>query len=140
MRRFDRNSISRFLSGRYGPDELSRFLSLGGIAAILLSLLTRGVPGLSGLLSLLAVGMIVWCYYRILSKNMSARRAENSAYLARRQKVIDWYCLRRDCFRQRKDYAFFRCPGCGQTMRVPKGKGKLRITCRHCGYAFERKT
>ena len=142
MKRFDPNNFtgSRFMQGRYGLDELGRFLSIGGAVSVVLSLLTRRSGALSSLFTVGALGMIGWCYFRILSRNMAKRREENRAYLQRRQKVVDWYCLRRDCFRQRKDYAFFRCPGCGRTVRVPKGKGKLRITCRHCGFAFERKT
>ena len=142
LKRFDPDNLFRFgfMRGRYGTDELGRFLAVAGAVGIVLSLLTRGLGLLSTLLSLASLFAVGWCYCRILSKNFARRQVENRSYMIRRQQVIDWYSFRRDCFRQRKDYAFFRCPGCGRTVRVPKGKGKIRITCRHCGFAFEKKT
>ena len=131
----------RFMEGRYGVDELGRFLSAAGCITILLGLVLRRVSSsLSGILILCAMAMVTWCYIRILSKNMSRRREENEKYLRKRIGVEDWFTLRRTCFDQRKEYAFFRCPGCSRTVRVPKGKGRVRITCRHCGYSFEKKT
>ena len=108
MKRFGSGGTPRFrfMEGRYGADELGRFLSISG--------------------------WVIWCYSRVLSRNVTRRREENQKYLARRIGVEDWFALKRTCFDQRREYAFFRCPGCGKTVRVPKGKGRLRITCRHC--------
>lgn len=131
----------RFMEGRYGADELGRFLSISGCVTMLLGLvLSRAAPSLSRILILLALGLVIWCYSRMLSKNVTRRRDENQKYLAKRVGVEDWFALKRTCFDQRREYAFFRCPGCGRTVRVPKGKGRVRITCRHCGYSFEKKT
>ena len=143
MKRFGSGGTPRFrfMEGRYGADELGRFLSVSGCAAILLSLvLSRAVPSLSKVLVCLALGLVIWCYSRMLSRNVTRRRDENQKYLAKRVGVEDWFALKRTCFDQRREYAFFRCPGCGRTVRVPKGKGRVRITCRHCGYSFEKKT
>ena len=144
MKRFDPGRVPnfRFMEGRYGADALGRFLSLSACAAIILCLFTRhaGKIIITNLLASAAMVLIVWCYSRILSKNLSRRQAENQKFLNSRQHIADWFLLRRDCFRLRKEYAFFKCPGCGCTVRVPRGKGKLRITCRRCGYSFERKT
>ena len=57
-----------------------------------------------------------------------------------RNRFFGSFRLLKSCFRQRKDYAFFRCPSCREIVRVPRGKGKIRITCPRCGYAFEKKT
>lgn len=131
----------RFMEGRYGADELGRFLSIAACAALLLGIVLRRIAGLlSDILVLLALGLLIWCYSRVLSKNMTKRRAENGKYLQKLIAVQDWFALKRTCFDQRKEYAFFRCPGCSRTIRVPKGKGRVRITCRHCGYSFEKKT
>ena len=137
MKRFDPDKLPRlrFLEGRYGADELGRFLSITGCVFLLLGIMTRAALPVA-----LALVLIIWCYIRIFSKKFPRRQAENMLYLQKRQVVLDWFALRRERFRQRKEYAFFRCPGCGRTVRVPKGKGKIRITCRHCGYAFERKS
>ena len=129
------------MEGRYGADELGRFLSIAGCAVMLLGLvLGRAAPSFSKFLILLALGLVIWCYSRMLSKKTARRRVENEKYLRSLIKAEDWIALKRTCFDQRREYAFFRCPGCGKTVRVPKGKGRLRITCRHCGYSFEKKT
>ena len=143
MRRFDLNGLrqSRFMAGRYGGDAFGRFLAICGFCVIILSVLTRAGSGfVSGLLGFCALALVALCYGRMLSRNIGRRQEENRRYLVKKQRFLDWVALRRDCFRQRKDYAFFRCPGCGRTVRVPRGKGRIRITCRHCGFAFEKKT
>ena len=136
MKRFDSGSKPRFrfMEGRYGADALGRFLSVSGCVIMLLAVIARSVWNgtLSNLLVSLSLLCLVCCYGRVFSRNIAARQKENA--------VLDWFALRRDCFAQRKDYAFFRCPGCGRTVRVPKGKGRIRITCRHCGFSFEKKT
>jgi transcription elongation factor Elf1 len=46
-----------------------------------------------------------------------------------------WKTMLRD-----KEHRYFKCPGCGQRLRVPRGKGRISINCRSCGAAFERNT
>lgn len=144
MKRFDLGSKPRFrfMEGRYGADALGRFLSVSGCVIMLLAVIFRSVWNgiLSNLFVSLALLCLIFCYGRVLSRNISARQKENDRYLQKEHAVYDWFALKRDCFVQRRDYAFFRCPGCGRTVRVPKGKGRIRITCRHCGFSFEKKT
>lgn len=144
MKRFDSGSKPRFrfMEGRYGADALGRFLSVSGCVFMLLAVIFRSVWNgiLSNLFVSLALLCLILCYGRVLSRNISARQKENDRYLQKEHAVYDWFALKRDCFVQRRDYAFFRCPGCGRTVRVPKGKGRIRITCRHCGFSFEKKT
>ena len=134
--------FARFMAGRYGADQLARFLSCVSLVCITLSLLTRRVAGgkLSSLLLSLCMGLLLWSYVRMFSRNYTRRRRENEFYLDKKYRLTSWLKLHRECFRQRRDYAFYRCPGCRQLVRVPRGKGKLRITCRRCGYSFEKKT
>ena len=143
MKRFNGGGMPRFrfMEGRYGSDEFGRFLSVAACVSILLSLILHSASFVSSLLTAVGIAMLVICYGRILSKkNMARRLAENQKYLQLKMRVTDWFSLKKTCFQQRREFAFFRCPGCGRTMRVPRGKGKLRITCRHCGYTFEKKT
>ena len=78
--------------------------------------------------------------FRFLSRNIAKRRAENDRFLMFwgpfKQKV------RRSIqkFRDRKNYKFFHCPACRNVLRVPRGKGKIQITCPKCGERFIRKT
>lgn len=134
--------FARFMAGRYGADQLARFLSCVSLVCITLSLLTRRVASgkLSSLLLSLCMGLLLWSYVRMFSRNYTRRRRENEFYLDKKYRLTSWLKLHRECFRQRRDYAFYRCPGCRQLVRVPRGKGKLRITCRRCGYSFEKKT
>ena len=68
------------------------------------------------------------------------RQRENAAFLGLTRNWRERWSGARDRFRQRKDYRFFRCPSCRTWLRVPRGKGKLNITCRHCGERFTRST
>ena len=135
-------ALARFMYGRYGTDQLARFISCVSLVSIVLSILTRGVGHgrLSGFFVYLCMGLLVWSYFRMFSRNYSRRRRENEFYLDKKYRLVSWLKLHRECFKQRRDYAFYRCPGCRQLVRVPRGKGKLRITCRRCGYSFEKKT
>lgn len=127
--------------GRQGMDEFSKSLFWWGLASLLLSgllgPLLNGV--LSSLLSFLGLLMIIFCFFRAFSRRLSQRELENTAYLAFLDKQRRQWEGRKDRFHQRKDFKFFKCPGCGTILRVPKGKGKIHINCR-CGYVLYRKT
>lgn len=134
--------LQRFMAGRYGADQFSRFLSVVSCVLILVSVFARSAAEgrLSSLLASLGFALLVWCYFRTLSRKSEQRRKENYRYLTIRSKVTGWFQFQRDRFRQRKDYVFFHCPGCRNIVRVPRHKGHIRITCRQCGYTFEKKT
>ena len=77
--------------------------------------------------------------FRIMSRNYGRRRAENDAFLKVAGPVIHWF-KRRRCQAKDKDHLYFKCPTCSQMLRVPRGKGKISITCRNCGTVFQEKT
>ena len=133
-----REKIARFMDGRNGTDDLGRFLLIVSLVLVVLSMLIRGLAG-SILWALVLVVLIV-CYFRILSKNVYKRRSENEWYLRRKNAISRWFRSLKDRWNQRKEYRFFRCPSCHTLLRVPKGKGKILLTCRKCGRRFERKT
>ena len=125
----------RFMAGRYGSDQLNRFLSFLALALLVLNLFFRGA-----LLWVLAVAALLLCYVRMFSRNLDKRRAENARYLRLRYKITGEVRGWMDRQKQRRDYRFFRCPDCRAMLRVPRGKGKIRVTCRKCGNAFEKRT
>jgi hypothetical protein len=133
-----RDRVAQFMYGRRGTDDFARFLLVVTLVFIVLSWMTGGV--LKGLLQLVAIAALVYCYVRILSRDIYKRQKENAWYLKQKQKVERWLRSVRDRWQQRKDYKFFRCPSCHTLLRVPKGKGKLLLTCRKCGNRFERKS
>ena len=83
---------------------------------------------------------LIYCMWRVLSRDIYKRQKENAWYYEKQQAVFRWFRSLKDRWQQRKDYKFFRCPSCHALLRVPKGKGKLQLTCRKCGNRFERKT
>lgn len=129
-----RNALQRFMYGRYGSDQLNIFLLIVYLAALLLS----GLPGL-GALEFVALVLMVWSLFRMLSRNYAARRAENARFLKLVGPVVRWYRLRRT-IRRDKEHRYFKCPGCGQQLRVPRGKGKITVNCRSCGASFQEKS
>lgn len=124
--------------GRYGMDALSKFLTYAGLLVLIVSMfLTQTVKTAA---FFIAVAIIIFTYSRMFSKDFEKRRAENARYLGHKQRVTIWFKLRRDMWKQRKEFKFFKCPSCKSVLRVPKGKGKLRVVCKKCGTAFEKKT
>ncbi len=120
--------------GRYGADQLSWFLLIVYVALSILS----GLPHL-GLLSWVAMLVLIWSFFRMFSRRYDRRRAENARFLAMAGPAIRWLKMRRTILRDR-DHRYFRCPNCGQYMRVPRGKGRITVNCRSCGVSFEEKS
>lgn len=126
------DAIRRFMQGRYGSDALTLFLMCVGIG---LNIVSMFVP----FLSFLALAIFVFAVWRMLSRNIYARQKENAAYLRGWQRVKNFF----SGFKPRADaktHRHYKCPECRQEVRVPKGKGKILITCPRCGKKFEKKT
>lgn len=133
-----RNWLQKVMAGRYGVDEFNRFLNTTALITLVLSVLFKGVLGM--LFWLLAIGALVYSYFRMFSRKTYRRRAENNAYLTLRYQLTCKFSGVKQRMQQKKYYRFFKCPKCGITTRVPKGKGKIRITCPKCGESFVRKS
>ena len=134
-----RNWLLRVMAGRNGVDRFGRFLSAVTVIFLLISLLT-GRTGVSSLFWALGVITFFLGLFRSFSRNLPRRRAENEAYCRLEDRVLGRFRGAGERFRQRKDYRFFRCPSCRTWLRVPRGKGKVQVTCRQCGERFARKT
>ncbi len=130
--------LAQFMYGRRGTDEFSKFLLIVTLVCIVLSWFFGGI--VKSVFYLLGLASLVYAYVRILSRNIYKRQQENAWYLKKRDGVKRWFRSVKDRWQQRKDFRFFRCPACHTLLRVPKGKGKLLLTCRKCGNRFERKT
>ncbi len=134
-----KNWLIRFMAGRNGTDNLSRFLSLAAIVFLFISMFTNG-SAVGSAAFVLALACIFISWFRTLSKNIYKRRQENDAYLRYRGRFTGWFKGVISRMKQRRDYNFYRCPSCKTWLRVPKGKGKVNITCRNCGERFIKKT
>jgi len=128
------NWLRKIMYGRYGYDQLTAFL-------IVLYLILYFVAALFrlGILSWVAMAVAVWAIFRVFSRNMEKRRAENAKFLALAGPAKRWLRMRRTVWTD-KEHRYFKCPNCGQYLRVPRGKGKITITCRNCGVSFEEKS
>lgn len=136
-----REKFARFMIGRYGQDELNRVISITGLVALVISVvILRFVPILSNILWIVAVALIVLCYYRMFSRDIARRSAENQKFLSFRYKQAVDKQRRAERAAQSKDYKFFKCPKCGVYNRIPRDKGKIEITCPKCGEKFIRKS
>ena len=129
-----RQRTARFMAGRNGNDALNRFLLICELILLLLSSLLRGP------FFLLALVLLIYIYFRMLSRNVYKRQDENGRYLRAKYKLSSRLKLLAERWKQRRDYKFFVCPSCHATLRVPKGRGKIRIVCRKCGTSFTGKS
>ena len=129
-----RAGIAKFMAGRRGADELSLALLIAGVILSFLSSLTR--IGLFYLIGLVAYGLSL---FRMFSRNIEKRYGENAKFLT------FWRGWRSNLkqfinrVKNMKKYKYFKCPGCGTWLRVPRRKGKIHINCR-CGYTLYRRT
>ena len=124
----------QFMIGRNGNDELNRFLLAADMVLILLSVIFS--KGIGRLLSPIALVLLGFTYYRMFSRDLIRRSDENAKYFRIREHFLGMIRVRKEQWVQRKDYKFFVCPACKATLRVPKGRGKIKIVCRKCGNSF----
>lgn len=116
-----KEKLIRFMQGRYGIDQLSKFLLITGLAVVLLSAFF-GETAVSMLLYIFGWGVVIYCYFRIFSRNVQKRYAENQAYLMKTYKIRNWFQNQKNIWQQRKVYHIYTCPSCKQKIRIPKGK------------------
>ena len=118
--------------GRYGMDELNIFLLVAVVTLNLVSLLLSRLGAVCAvigmLVNLVSYGVLFWYLYRFLSRNLEKRILENRSFLTWKTRIKD---------RQNR---YYRCPNCKQTVRVPKGRGKICIKCPKCSEKFIRKS
>ncbi len=129
-----KESIARWMVGRHGADNLGMATLIAGLVLSLLGSST-GI----GLLSFLGLVLYIWTVFRMLSRNLEARAAENRKYLAL---TGQWTTKIRQFFRRmknRKEYKYFKCPKCRQLLRLKRGCGEKDITCAKCGHQFHQK-
>ena len=117
-----------FMIGRYGSDQLNKWLLITGLVLMLVGTIAGRKVAWMANLSLLAYVPLIWCIFRMYSRNIEARRRENAAF-------VNFFNHLKD-----KEHRYYRCPRCRQTVRVPRGRGKINIRCPKCGNQFIKST
>ena len=116
-----------FMLGRYGSDKLNVVLLISGIVLMFLGSMLQKFTW-AGAFTALGYVALIWCIFRMYSRNIDARRRENSAFLNFFNHLKD------------REHRYYRCPKCHQTVRVPRGCGKINIRCPKCGGEFIKTT
>lgn len=129
--------LRAFMQGRYGNDQLNMFLVICGCVVTLL--FSIFIPDRFYYLRSIGTVFYVITLFRVLSKNHEKRRKENEKFL---ELSKPWREFIMKKIRQKQDTAhrYYNCPNCHRTLRVPSGRGKINITCPHCGTQFKKKT
>jgi len=122
------------MQGRYGYDGLNRFLYVVTLVLLIVSAATR-----RPVLAFIAIALIVYTYFRMFSRDFSAREREEEAFQRLKNKVFSFF---RNLKRRLTDreHRYFKCPNCGKQLRVPKGKGTISIRCPQCRQSFTKRT
>ena len=114
------------MQGRYGMDRLNSVLLWVSVGMAVVAMILSGIVGL--VFTLLAYALMGIAIFRALSRNTYKRYRENRRFLQLWDRVKD------------REHRYFTCPKCRQSVRVPKGKGKIAITCPKCKERFVKKT
>lgn len=119
---------------RSGFDPYTIFL-------LALFFILRSIVRMTGFLPLAIPAYLILAYalFRFFSSNQVKRQMENARFLSLFQAFMRWLRFRRTVIAD-KEHRYFKCPNCGQPLRVPRGKGKIQVACRSCGAQFEEKS
>ena len=130
-----KQGVYNFMQGRYGIDSFGNCMLWTGMILIILNLFIR-----SFLIEILILALIIYTYFRVFSRNYSKRNAENEWYMRHTQGLRDRWRKAMAHAKIRRTHHIYTCPGCGQKIKVPRGKGKIVITCPKCRIEFTKKS
>lgn len=150
-----REKIVRFMQGRYGMDELGRFMTGASLVILILEFITRW-----NFFTFLFWAIFIVIYYRMFSRDYGKRQQENQKFLNARYKCqAKWYQMfhKKDSryhsysstggfekfkreLQQRKNFHIYKCPNCSQKIRIPRGKGKIMVRCPKCHIEFMKRS
>jgi hypothetical protein len=130
-----KEKLQHLMIGRYGVDPLSKAMMYASIGCLIISMIFSR----SNIFYLVALILLGYTYFRIFSRNITKRYEENQKFLNMRSHLLIQKNQKKTQWNQRKIYRFFSCPDCRQKVRVPRGKGKICITCPKCKHEFIKK-
>lgn len=129
-----KDSMRRFMMGRYGSDQLGLTLLIAGVVLSLVSSLTRVM-----IFYYLGLAAYIWGIYRMFSRNRVKRAEENQKFLSFKKNFksnVSQFFVR---LKNMKKYRYFRCPQCKARLRLPRKVGEVTVTCGKCHHQFRQK-
>ena len=130
-----KEKLRQFMIGRYGTDGLNQFLSIASLVLLLIAIVSR-----ISLFTWLSAAPLLFCCYRTFSRNISKRTEENYKFYTLKDRVDNKFRGLKEQWANRKVYHYYRCPQCRQKLRVPRGRGRIQISCPRCGTQFIKKS
>lgn len=127
--------LYRFMYGRYGGDDLSKFI-LGVIIALAVISIFVTNPIARILIYLIYVALLVWDFFRMFSKNIYKRQKENAVYMRLKNKVVEWFKYLSNKWKYRKTHVYKKCPTCKSKLRLMRKKGSHTVKCPKCSNNF----
>ena len=127
--------MQRFMAGRYGNDQLNQFIFIVAIISMVLEIITR-----QSLFYTLTLVLLILAYVRVFSRNINKRYEENMKFLQKKYAILNKFRKQKYYAAQRRNFHIYTCPQCKQKIRIPKGKGKISITCPKCRTSFIKKS
>lgn len=127
--------MQRFMAGRYGNDQLNQFIFIVAIISMVLEITTR-----QSLFYTLTLVLLILAYVRVFSRNINKRYEENMKFLQKKDAILNKFRKQKYYATQRRNFHIYTCPQCKQKIRIPKGKGKISITCPKCRTSFIKKS
>jgi hypothetical protein len=137
MRDFNRRSsfrerIAGFMAGRYGIDRMYHFLLAICTILILINIFVNSL-----ILSIIEIGLFVYTFYRVMSRNIYKRQQENEKFIKYADKPKQFFKLQKCKNRDRKTHVYKKCPSCKNNLRLPREKGKHTVVCPCCKTRFD---
>ena len=130
-----REKFYRFMQGRYGVDQLYRFVFFLALVLMIINIFLR-----NPMLNLVVYALLILDIFRMLSKNHSARYAENQKYLQLTARFRYRLDQQKKLWQERKYHHIYTCPKCKQKIRIPKGKGNIMVRCPKCHFEFQKRS
>lgn len=129
--------IQRFMTGRYGIDNLWRALLIFYLISIIIANIVYRFSKIAyGAFFAMSIAILIFALFRVFSKNIEMRRSENESWLRLTGKIRQKVIFQKNKWKQRKTHTFVKCKKCKKVLRLPKHKGKINVTCPHCKNQF----
>ncbi|MBQ8192482.1 MAG: hypothetical protein IJZ46_00200 [Bacilli bacterium] len=125
------NKLNRFMYGRYGIDELYKFLLIICFVLLIINIFLNNI-----VITIIENVIFVFTIYRVLSKKKNIRNKENKIYLSIKNKILNFIKYQKEKYCNRNTHMYKKCPNCKQKIRLPLKKGKHTVKCPNCSHRF----